>query len=133
MEPVETADLRGNPVNPRAVHLREERLRAMEVADRPQVMVEAARLADRPRDMAVAGVEDHHRDMEVARLVDHHRVTVAAWVLAAAWVLVAVWVLVVGRCERRSLESCPRQSTSLFGFMTLRPSPIGFTDTECGC
>jgi hypothetical protein len=75
LEPVETADLRVNPVNPRAVHLREERLRAMEVADRPQVMVEAARLADRPRDMAVAGVEDHHRDMEVARLVDHHRVT----------------------------------------------------------
>ena len=82
LEPVETADLRVNPVNPRAVHLRAERLRAMEVADRPQVMVEAARLADRPRDMAVAGVEDHHRDMEVARLVDHHRATVAAARLA---------------------------------------------------
>jgi hypothetical protein len=140
LEPVETADLRVNPVNPRAVHLREERLRAMEVADRLRVMVEAARLADRPRDMAVAGVEDHHRDMEVARLVDHHRATVVAARLAdhhrvtvAAWVLAVAWVLVAGRCERRSLESCPRQSTSLFGFMTLRPSPIGFTDTGCGC
>ena len=84
LEPVETADLRENPVSPRAVHLREERLRAMEVADRPQVMVEAARLADRPRDMAVAGVEDHHRDMEVARLADHHQVTVVERLVVSA-------------------------------------------------
>ena len=129
MEPVEAVGLRVNPeVNPRAVDLREEHLRAMEVADRPRDMA------------AVEELADHHRVMvEVARLVDHHRVTVAAWVLAvawvraAAWVLVAVWVLVAGRGERRFLESCPRQSTSLFGFMTLRPSPIGFTDTESGC
>jgi hypothetical protein len=64
LEPVEAADLRVNPgVSPRAVHLPEERLRAMEEADRP-------------RDTAVAGVADHLLDMAVVRLVAHHRVTV---------------------------------------------------------
>jgi MFS family permease len=81
------------------------------------------------------------------RLIDRHGgrpVLVASNVLFMAGLLllggaqgpatlVAAWVLVVGRYERRFLESCLRQSTSLFGFMTLRPSPIGFTDTECGC
>ena len=65
MEPVETADLRENPVSPRAVDLREEHLRAMEVADRPRDMA------------AVEELADHHRGtVEVVRRVDHHRGTV---------------------------------------------------------
>jgi hypothetical protein len=128
----------------------------MEVADRLLDMAAVEGLADHHLDMAAAeGLADHHLDMaaaeglaghhrvtvEVAGLAGHHRVTVEvaplgvseAWAELAAWELVVAWVLEVGRYKRRFLESCLRQSTSLFGFMTLRPSPIGFTDTECGC
>ena len=76
LEPVETADLRVNPVNPRAVHLREERLRATEVADHHRVTV------------VVEELVDHHRvTVEVEELADHHRVTVEVAPLAVAWVL----------------------------------------------
>ncbi len=80
MEQVETADLRVNPgVSPRAAHLREERLQAMEVAARHRVMVAAEERADHPRAMvAVEELADHPRVTEEAvRPADHHRVTVA--------------------------------------------------------
>ena len=102
MEPVEAADLRVNPgVSPRAVHLPEEHLRAMEEADRPQDT--AAEVADHLLDMAVVRLVAplrvtaeavrlvaHHRvTVEVARLADHHQVTVVErLVVSVAWVLV---------------------------------------------
>jgi hypothetical protein len=79
LEPVETADLRVNPgVSPRAVHLREERLQAMEVAARHRVMEEAEERADHPRaTVEVEELADHHRaTVAVEELADHHRVTV---------------------------------------------------------
>jgi hypothetical protein len=103
LELEETADLRVNPgVSPRAVHLREERLRATEVADHHRVTVvveelvdhhrvtvEVEELADHHRaTVAVEELADHHRvTVEVAPLAGHHRVTVEVAPLAVAWVL----------------------------------------------
>ena len=87
MEPVETADLRVNPgVSPRAVHLREERLQAMEVAARHRVMEAAEERADHPRATVEAEeLADHPRVTEEgARLADHHRVTVVERLVVSA-------------------------------------------------
>ena len=74
LELEETADLRVNPgVSPRVVHLPEEHLQAMEVADRHQGMAEVEELA------VLVHLADHHRVTVVAaRLADHHRVMVGA-------------------------------------------------------
>ncbi len=74
LELEETADSRVNPgVSPRVVHLPEEHLQAMEVADRHQGMAEVEELAE------LVHLADHHRVMVGAvRLVDRRRVTVAA-------------------------------------------------------
>ena len=74
LELEEAADLRVNPgVSPRVVHLPEEHLQAMEVADRHQGMAEVEELAE------LVHLADHHRVTVVAaRLADHHRVTVGA-------------------------------------------------------
>ena len=103
LELEETADLRVNPgVSPRVVHLREERLRATEVADHHRAMAVVEELVDHHRvTVEEAGLEDHHQGMVAAvRLADHHRgmvgavrpvdrrrATVEEAPLAVAWVL----------------------------------------------
>ena len=101
LELEETADLRVNPgVSPRVVHLPEEHLQAMEVADRHQGMAEVEELADRHRvTVEAVRLADHHRGMVGAvRLADRHRVMVGAVRLVdrrratveEAWVLAVV-------------------------------------------